>query len=509
MKVKFPNDVHSVQDGITLFSLTDSTDVTKRLCLYKRKTSARTSYPLCPCPNYNAFFGMTNNDWSVDITNTVKGDGANNTFLIGEDTISLRFIGDCTDASNQDIFITIDSSIVRIYHKNTDETIREYTKASYSTMFDLYNAIKSDIDSGVLTNFELNWYNLDGYTPSDIIPCTVQMVAPYKNSKNGAEERYDAFPFYFTSIEKDIVHDVEIVIRKDAEVQAQFIVDGYGYRWCSNSIASKILNNDCTIMFGEDASVSTLAPTITSIEMGELINYKYPNLRVFYAENLYKGVSIPSETTPYYMSERVLEDFLNKMKLNGFSSADLNTVIDSCRKPVNGKVFHFAHDDNSLTSFTDDGSLGIYLRNDVKPSFGCMMHDMSVFTDDVIKRMEALKNVGFNWYPHTLRSDVSSEWSKSMGYISYEDMDRLVSETINIFYSTFGIYPTTWDFHQEGEGYNQIRYLKNHGFRLIFGETGKGLLTKLNRYHCKRGTIRDSSYNFDDIVPYLDSYLNA
>ena len=510
MKVVIPSDVHSLSGDFKICGIKSKNKTSPKLeaILKKALTTIRDSYPLCPCPVYNAGIFSALDNYQRPQCRIVP-DGFNQELMLGDDIMSIRFTGDCTQTVNQDIMLKVDSSEIKIYHSNTNATIGVYTKSNYANAEDFYNAVSNDIESGALSDFEIEWYNLGNHTLDDIIECTVHLVAPYKTSSGSSADRYDAFPYYFTSKEKNNVYDIEIVLRKNAKAKSQLIVNGYGvnFNYVDGDDLKNIFNNEVSIVFG-DASKTTGNVEFKEIRILDNPQCLYPNLRVYYSEGVVNGLTNGGNVLR--TSEKLIDEFVSRMRENGAGYANFNEVLGylagSNSISENKAIFHFAHDDSSWNSITDRRILETYLRNDIKPSFALMMHQNP--TDEQIKMYNALKHLQYFWYIHSVYSSESKYYAKSMGYFTYSEMAELVTATVSRFIEVYNDYPIAWDFHEEGEGYNQCRYLKNHGFEVIFGETGNGLLSSVNRFHCKRATVRDVSYDFNNIKKYLDNYVN-
>lgn len=510
MKVEFPDDVHSVAETSNFFRIINK-ETNANLCAELNKalpTRNTTVYPLAPVPNYNAKVatycnGVTSEECELN------GDGWRRNFLIGEDTMSIRFKGDCTATENQDLMLQIDDNSLYIFHLTDWTYLINWALRDYPTMTDLYNALLTETQSGALTEFEVDFFNLDNYTPFDIIPCIVNLVAPYKREKEGDPVEYDAFPFYFTAKEKGKVYDVEISLKKNATTPSQIIIDGYGFKFGNPTEGEldEIFNNPCLLAFGDGGSGEN-GIEILSLEIRDKANFKYPNLRVYYAEQVKEGV--PYNNNRYYLSERKLAEISTKMKQSNFGYIKMDNILDRMRGDSNGNsknLYHFSHDDGVRTALHYKHLRATYLRKDIIPSFGMLMQSDITIDPEALAMVKPLRKIGYMFYPHTLYTDSPNSMT-NLSFFSYNDLVNLVETTTNRFVELFEEYPIIWDFHEVGEGYNQVRFLMNKGFQLIFGATGNGLLSPINRYHCERIQFIDES-NIDALVdPYLDNYIN-
>ena len=512
LKVKFPEDVNNIDEIRRIVSLRPfGTNDNYTAVLLKKPTSIIPSHD--PVPLYNSGLYSTYSDL-LPQTNVpiIKPNGADFNLLLGNDAMSIRFVGDLTDESNHDIMLTIDDEVVKIYHSSDDSIIRSYTKSSYTTIKELYQAIKSDIDNNVLPDFEITWYSIDYGTPNDFINCTVHLVNQYQQYAGGTqtnpvlENKWDSFPFYFTTKEKGRIYDLEIVI--DKENIAQFIIDGYGIPFTENNVNAKnsFLNNYCYITIGDKVNNSR-NPEVISFEVSDIPNFKYPNLRVFFSEQTIGGLNSGSS---YFTSEERIAELAKLLAQNNYSNVDYENMcnyLDGITE-LKGNIYHIAQDDTGSIRLIGDGKVKrVFSRNGIVPSYGMQMQDQ--YSDAQLKELDVFYKKGYRYYPHGFADESipTEAHDGSMGYLSYKQMVKVVNDSVNFFVNTFGIYPTTWNFHLVAEGYNQIRYLINHGFRFIFGLSGNGLLTNINRYHCRRAGLSDAKDFSQQIEKHLNNYL--
>jgi hypothetical protein len=509
-KVVLPDDFHNPPSTgfIDVLSVKGKTAATSKACrvrLYKRAPTTLTADPKIPCPEYRSGIYATLDGYS-DTYSRIIPDGFNNIVGIGKDTMSIRFKGDPTVAANQDLMLKIDSSTISIYHASDNSAVASYTKSSYDSARAFYEAVLADTAPGeALEDYEVTWWNLDGYTLDDIIQCEVQLVAKYQTVKNGAYNTWRAFPFYFTTKDRN-EHIVEVVFDKDATVKAQFILDGFGVEFppLDDTVLNSIFNSDVEVMFGAQYA-DTGTVDFVDYSVSDEINFAFPLFRVYYAEQVKKGL----DGSSYYLSEDKLTKLNKVLRQHNFGDLPMELVLDYLRGKIldNKRYFHFTHDDtaHNNTSFMDARVRETYMRSDITPSFGMLLND--TFSDEEKSVLKALRQCGWMYHIHNLVSSTPGEDNTSLGLFSYEKMVKLVNDTCAKFVEVFGEFPLVWDFHEVSEGYNQVRYLINRGFQLIFGDSGSGLLSPVNRYHCRRRPVSDLTDFNTAILPLLDNYV--
>ena len=509
-KVILPRDFQSPASAgfIDVLGIKGTTATSSNTCkirLYKQTTKTLTSDPKIPCPEYRAGIYATLDGYSDGYSRFIA-DGYNFTAGIGKDILSIRFAGDVSVAGNQDLMLKVDATTISIYHSTNNSVVASYDKEDYATAKAFYEQIITDIANGPLTDFECDWWNLDGYTLDDIIPFDVNLVAKYQNVKNGAFTEWRAFPCYFSSVDKD-EHIIEVVFDYDNNVKAQFIMDGYGLEFPpldDASVLNKIFDSDVEIVFGAQY-VDSGTVDFVDYMVSDQIEYCFPLLRVYYAERVKKGL----EGSSYYLSENKFTDLIHTVQSKGFGDLPMSSVLEYLRGHTldNRKYFHFTHDDTThdSTSIMDARERETYLRCDVTPSFGLQMEGS--FNQSEVAIMKALRQCEWMYHIHTMQSTDPSEPSKSLGLFDYDKMVSLVQDSIDKFVELFGEFPLVWDFHEVSEGYNQVRYLMNRGFQLIFGDSGQGILSKANRYHCKRRQVNENTDFAVSIIPFLNNYI--
>lgn len=488
-RVTFPKDIHSVNGEYEIFRLYDfEREISVRLA--KATTTVKTSYPVCPVPVYNAGIKIYVNG-SV-LPNMLIPDGWNKELLLGADAMTIRFKGDTSNTANQDIRLAVDSDYIRIYHGTDASDIAKFTKSAYQTMEALYNAMVSD---GRLSEFEVAFITLDNLVPNDIIECDVALVAEYYRDNEKTVTEYDAFPYYFTTKESGKEYDIEVLYDYDCPQRLQILVNGYCFMY---GTVSDISNRDITFVIPSEANSGIITK---EIETKDISLSSYPMIRIFYAEGITDGTTASGIDT----SRKCITGLATHMKDNNkpfITMSDIEKVLDGNYKPRSNYLWHFAHDDSAVEVINNEVIRQAYISNGIYPSLAMEMD--KTYSDSTKAMLKASTALGFNYHVHagTVKPTIG------IGYLSYEELETTVRETVAKFVSEFGILPNIWDFHLITENYNVVRYLKNHGFRIIFGGNGTGGINSINRYRCKRWYFPDDRAEWDKVISKMNEYSN-
>jgi len=97
---------------------------------------------------------------------------------------------------------------------------------------------------------------------------------------------------------------------------------------------------------------------------------------------------------------------------------------------------------------------------------------------------------GFDYHIHSAYTD----GTVNMNYYSYAQLNNNVTEAIEKFIEYFDSVPIAWGIHSGTLEYRISRYLKNKGFRFIFGGISEteNTLNEITRFGCKRISGLDS-----------------
>lgn len=500
LKVEFPTDVHIIEQDAELLRLSNGSEYGS-VVLRKRPAQFNSETIMSmPVPTYKAGI-VTGHDSSFA---GVIADGFNRELLLGSDTMAFRFKGDCNVAANQDICIEITDSIVRIFHSTNNSDIQSYTLNQYATLEDLYQAIKSDCNAGgVLDDFEIKFLTLDNKIPTDLIPGKARLVSRYYGDKEHTTEFWDAFPFYFTSKEEGRIYTIEVLIDKNNSVPNQLLIDGYGCIFGGYS-ADVFSGTSATLIINDPLASSGIKVHSIEIFDGEAKSV-FPLSKVVYAEGVYDGIT---STVGKLSSEEKMAGTFNLYKNNNFKSVGFEDIVALAEGKTlsNDRVFHVSHDDHAVNVMTDSNLRELYLRNGIRPSFG--MHLDVNLTNNEKEIISALRGDDFTCIVHTgvTTLDGQTIGKRDIGCCTYNELVAMVNATIDKFVSEYGYFPVCWDYHHETETYNTSRFLKNKGFKLIFGLTKNGGVNPINRWRCKRITSRDST-DYSVLTEHINDYL--
>ena len=161
----------------------------------------------------------------------------------------------------------------------------------------------------------------------------------------------------------------------------------------------------------------------------------------------------------------------------------------------------FQLDDGSINCVTDEELRRVLLRDGIKPSIAMM--PSKDLTENEYKILKASESAGFEYHIHA----PYTEPSVSIPYLTYAQLDARVSETIEKFIEMYGSLPTVWGKHAGVYHYSTCRYLKNKGFRVIFGDNAENpSINEVTRYACKRTLIQEQSPTYDMLSTLKNVY---
>jgi hypothetical protein len=503
-KVVFPDDVHFTTGDYKIFKISGG-GATLELKLAKAlssiKTSSKGTDPICPMPVYNAGLKLYVNGNLYHETDTsepyFRPDGWRRDFMLGDDTMTIRFKGDCSVASNQDIRLKIDSENISIYHANLNTNIATFAKSSYDTLEDLYEALLAATSTGeILQDFEVNWLSLDKFTPSDLIPCDVALVAEYWRDNQGTTTAYDAFPFYFTACEKDKEYTIDVIFDTSTNRAIQVLLNGH---WVGYSGSSEMLNNECIFEINNgDGGIITKEITLDSTAQSD-----YPNLRVFYYEGIKEGLDYQGLLASQKRVAGTAKHFRD-FNYSFIKMEDILKYLDGETIPTSKKLYHISHDDSASMVVFNQSIRDTYLMNKIYPTIAWFM-DNTVYTDSQKELLRAVEGIGFT---HAIHSGVLSK-TTSISYLSYTDMVNDIEGAINDYVSLFGVYPIVWNNHTGIINYNTSKYLRHKGFSLIQATNGFGGLTSINRYCFPHYLFTDNYRDYSgEATTILKNYTN-
>lgn len=492
-KYIFPKDIHSTNTDCKLMTISSdalSIDIEFR----KRVTSMQDDVPQDPVPVYNAGIVIKANGTEYA---RLSPDGWRKEIFLGEDAMSIRFKGNCNDDGNRDIRLKIDTDNIIIYHKS-GSIIANFTKSQYSTMNALYEAISK---SPSMAEFEILPLHLDTLTPNDIIECDVPLVGKYYTDNTNTTVFYDAYPFYCTTKQSGKEYNIELLFDIEAAYPLQILINGFciakfylSYSHI-NTLFWKALK--ITIYDNQNNEITCNSVTTNITECKSL----YPNIRILYCEKIEKGSGYQEG---YSISENRIEGIASKMRSidrKYIAMKQIEDVLDGVINTLYRYYWTFQLDDGSINCVTDENLRRVLLRDGIKPSIA-MMPSKDI-TENEYKIIKASESAGFEYHIHA----PYTEPSVSIPYLTYAQLDTRVSETIEKFIEMYGSLPTVWGKHAGIYHYSTCRYLKNKGFRVIFGDNAEDTsINEVTRYACKRTLIQEQSPTYDMLSTLKNVY---
>lgn len=449
-----------------------------------------------PCPKYNAGVEI---EYNGIMKNNVYPDyGIRRNFLLGADSFSIWFKGDATQEQNKDIRVEISSTVVRVYHSNGN-TIASYTKSNYVTMKDLYDAMLADTEDGQpLEDFEMEWFNLDNLSPSDLIQCDVPIVAEYDL------EYYDpvwrAFPYYFNVVEKDRLYECEFGY--DGTLP-YFMIDGYKMRIPNIDFS----NANLELTFG----TNSISDVIVSDIYVNIVECKqvFPNIKMFYFE----GVAEGEEQVGLNASQRRTAGLFDFLRSKGMKYLTMDEIVNFLNGGLHlppGDYFHIGHDDSGKDVVQSESIRNTYISHSIYPSIGMFVPPVMSDADDY----KVLRNLGFQYHVHAVltsenKNDTYPRRLTGIGDFSYPELKEARELAVDRFITNLGEVPQMWDFHWVTETWNVISYLKNHGFPIMFGGNGTGSINKINRFRIDRVQSDENALTYEDANSHINGILGT
>lgn len=489
----FPKDIHSTNTDCKLMTI--SSDVLSiDIEFNKRVTSMQDDVPQDPVPVYNAGIVIKSNGTEYA---RLSPDGWRKEIFLGEDAMSIRFKGDCNDDGNRDIRLKIDTDNITVYHKN-GSNIASFVKSQYSTMKDLYEALSK---SSSMTEFEIIPLHLDTLTPNDIIECDVPLVGKYYTDDTNTNVFYDSYPFYCTTKQKGKEYNIELLFDIGNAYPLQILINGF----CISKFSSTYTH--INTLFGKALKITTYDNQKNEITCNSVTTNitecksLYPNIRILYCEKIENGFNYQSG---YSISENRIKGIASQMRAidrKYITMKQIEDVLDGVIDTQYRYYWTFQLDDGSINCVTDESLRKVLLRDGIKPSIA-MMPSKDI-TENEYKVLKASESAGFEYHIHA----PYTEPSVSIPYLTYAQLDARVSETIEKFIEMYGSIPTVWGKHAGIYHYSTCRYLKNKGFRVIFGDNAENpSINEVTRYACKRSLIQEQSPTYDMLSTLKNVY---
>lgn len=409
-------------------------------------------------------------------------DGWNTNLLLGNDTMALRFSGDVTDPANQDIRLKIDDSAITIYHGTDNSVIASYAKSSYNTAESIYNALSS------LENFSMELLDISGVVFDDFIKGDVALVSQYNIEKQDNPgvivTEWDSFPFYFTTKEKNGTYNFEVGIdysdNNGKKIQA--ILNGYPL-YSADDFAEDFVNVPLSVYYGNNVSI--LKQNRNTI--GE---FYCPIRRMFYVEGMTEGIVNGTGGAAWTCRASIEESFdimiRNKGHNVGYKEM-MDEVLGDYK--TSGNQFVFTCDDNGIPLYTSAEIRNMFVKKGIHPATFFILDN----TSQIIANLSLIKACLDTDYYGGVHSPYGYSSNINVGRLKYSELADAVQQTFSKFIELFGKQPVVWDFHRDGESYNTVKYIINHGYKFVMGggyANDYGIISTITKYRIKRFGIR-------------------
>ena len=209
---KFPKDVQQNTGTVQLVKfdhLTNSNCVGGFIIdILKALPTARAPFAQ---PLYNAglnFYPVSNK--TNNYGTRLRPDGINNKEFIGEDAFTVRFLGDVSQAANQDIVLSIDNTGLLIKHSTNNSTIwrENFPQDGLMNTF-ISNLLQATAQGGAQYGvFEVKFNLAEGYQTDDLLRVSdIPMVGDY--SSQYVSKGWQAFPVFLNYFDDDW-HTIEV-----------------------------------------------------------------------------------------------------------------------------------------------------------------------------------------------------------------------------------------------------------------------------------------------------------
>lgn len=489
----FPKDIHSVNGNYRLLTISSDT-LSIDVDFEKSVTSLQDAIPQDPVPMYNAGISIKANGKEYA---KLAPDGWRKEIFLGEDAMSIRFKGNCDEEANQDIRLKVDVDNITLYHQKSN-IIASFAKSDYETMQDLYTAMS---ESPNMTQFEVLPLHLETLMPADIIECDVPLVGKYYTDETNTSTFYDAYPFYCTTKEKGKEYNIELLFDRAANYPLQILINGFCIAKFSanysniHTLFEEVLK--ITVYNNQINEIACDSVTINTTECKSM----YPDIRILYCEKIEKG----SKYRPgYSISENRMIGIATQMRAINrkyITMKQIEAVLDGVVSTPYTYYWTFQLDDGSINCIIDSDIRSTLLRNGIKPSIA-MMPSRDI-TADEYKILKSSEIAGVEYHLHAPYTDPDT----SIPYLTYSQLDARVTEAITKFIEKYGSIPTVWGKHKGIYHYSTCRYLKNKGFRVIFGDNAETpSLNEVTRYACKRTLIQEKEPTYAALNALKDTY---
>jgi hypothetical protein len=465
----------------------------------------------CTIPEYNSGVRVT---WGSDTNNAyvdhIPDDIATKAFR-GEDAFSIRFTGDPTIAENQDLIISNDGTEIKIKHELATSDIAVFVLRDYSTLNDLYNAIKEDAN---LTDFEFDFRCISQHLPSDLLlfeKIYFCQEIPNGNVSPGggfaAGSHWDAFPVYLP-LNDEKWHTVEIYIDGDRATDTlRATLDGiYKFNvYRPAPITDIVYKGVCYIGGDSDGNSANISLRNLQYDLGETSSFS-PHICVTVMHHLVDepdGYTDPMQGA-YYSGIGKIITFVEKAINKGWKPITLEQLDDYIygrNEKIPNKSLLLTFDDSIVELFTNDKFRGLFSQFGIKPTTLMISKALDEDTDKIVS---AANNAGYSVFLHDFTHNLY------IGCYKYSELGAHLEEGRKMMLDRWGIFCDKMGNNFEWGTPMSSKVQRDHGFSISFGATTSqpmGLISKgSNPYYMNRINLQytDDWTVWDDLLGYCD-----
>jgi len=319
--------------------------------------------------------------------------------FVGDDIFSVRYIGDVTQAINQDVCINITDSGLLIYHSSDNSVIIEEPFPENQSLHDfIAGMITKTSDGGVYSGLiEFDFYgDVESKTTDDIVRFSgVKMVANYDSQYVG--KGWNAFPT-FVSLYDDTWHKVEIVYNSNGSIGLDVIamaLDGFVLPYIDKSVT----NLGGT--FNDTLTLGCSGVTIRNYSFENYVSdFSGTRIEMYMLHDIVDGLYDQSNS-PKTSVGRIYE-IIKKNKAAGNVYVTFEQISDYLNGSIElpPRCYSIIHDDYHYLADTTSELVNkvrnLYISNGVKPSFAIITTD----TKNVDKTIFTEDDSAFNFHPH-------------------------------------------------------------------------------------------------------------
>jgi hypothetical protein len=495
-KIKFNECVHSRTGNETILYIKNSDrGLYCKLELVCMKNGESTNaFPLYQS-SLKATLGYGSN--SVTLTSNLD-----NTFpFVGKDAFSIQYTG----SVETDIALEITDTNFRLFRDGDNSTIATYDLSLFSTVRDLYDAIQSDIDSSLLTDYKLESFNSYDRPITDLVKITKVFLLQYKQQYDIEigelidDYYYDNFPIFIPYRDTNW-HDVQIIINP-ANNDARALIDGRLYTFPFYDI-----NNDRMYLAdkgvdgyiyigGNDDNTNHFNGQIKDVLVSSDIEKHYKESRNVILEGHavnYSNTENPMGGTATTARLGRIFDLANIKGYKQMNCDELFSSISNGTAPA--KTISVVYDDVQIPLYLNLSIRRFMKYYGHKPTLALLMGHS--YTEAEKKAIHAMKAIGWSVAYHNYSH-------KQMGLFSYQ---QLVDEIDNsmIAMDEIGVDSDIWVYSYGSSSPYSRKLLQAKGFiaSIDVGASSSLVSRGAGYYQITRTNIADSN-SMDNIEALL------